>query len=459
MSATNPADSKLSTMKVIITGADPVAGRVMCRNPFGFEFEIDGTNRIKGSGFPSENETWILTRVGNIWIPETQIGAAAPPQIEGSRIGLSDVVIQLLEAAAASGLVVDNTDAIIADVVVEPNIIDPSEVIPDPVDPADGSGIADIVEYAPIPVEDGPAFPTVTYLPPVVAPDVKPVKPPKTPAKPAPKPAPTKNKWYPLYMGSYNTLKDLGPSTAYSDLLALNRTRLQIVGLQEAHNDNRDAGFARLAADHGWSRYRPKTGAFSDENTIIWRTDDFKLLDSGCIGLGQYSIPSALMPPRYLNWVKLTHRDSSRNLYFMDTHFDPFLDNHDGHPRTAANLQARIQMHYGFIATIASKMRSFGASAPVFTAGDFNINLIDDAKVRYPKFPYAAWGDVDTRSNWDSIKERPSYGTIGGNLYYDSIWATRPVHWNVKPESDWILTGYHSDHKPVVVKYQIKSLN
>lgn len=435
MSAQQPADTRLAILIVTVTGTNLDLGTIMCRDPYGFEFEISATIRMKGAGIPAAGEQWVLSKMGNSWIPQAQIGAAVPQTISGSRIGLPDVLLQLLNAAAASGLVIDATDVIPVVTVPDPNPTSVDQYLPP--DPPDPDGSPTPVETGPLPVQIGP----LPVPPPVIV--IPPVKPPTS-------------TWLPIYTCSYNTLKDLGPQTAYSDLIKLSKTKVQIIGLQEAHNNNRDADFNRLS-DQGWSNYRPKTSGFSDEDTILWRTDEFSLLDSGCIYLGQYSIPSARMPPRYLNWVKLNHNASGRDLYFMDTHFDPFLDQHNGHPRTAADLQNRIQMHFGFIAAIASHMKAFGAKAPVFTAGDLNINLIDDAKVRYPKFPYAAWGAVQTRSNWDSVTVRPPYGTIGGHLYYDAVWLTRGPQWSVTPIDNWILTGYHSDHKPVLVRYQIKS--
>lgn len=423
---------RITETVVTIVGTNVDTGAIMCRDSFGNEFEINGSVRRKGVGIPQPGERWLLAKVGgNLWVPDIQIGAPMPATITGSREGLHPVLSQMLDTLAEQGMIYDETTPALEIISADP--VPP----PDPAEVADWGGDGD---YGSDDFEDDPGVVVPgddNGPPPVVA-----------PAK--------KTGWVPIYMASMNTYKTLGPATALQDLVRLSQTRVQIIGTQEAHSNARDSGFNHMQ-DLGWSVYRPKTGAFSDENTILWRTNQFKRLDQGSIFLGHHTQPDFHEPPRYLNWVKLLHYDTGRPLFFMDTHYDHHIEK-GGHPRTEAFVQQTVALAFQMIQTTAYWMQRFGAIAPVFTAGDFNIDYVADARERTGRFPVRVFGSANTYSNWDLIKARPRYGTAG-NRYIDQVWATRPTYWHVKAVDQWILTGYKSDHRPALVRFDMLSKN
>lgn len=440
----NPmAGVSATDVAVTITGVDQVTGILMVRDTLGNEFEIDGNNRMKGVGLPLAGERWRIAKSAGQWYLKTQIGSPSIPTITGARDGMDPVVAQLLDAMASQGMVIDATTA--APIIPpDPDLIPYAPGDPDYVDPTLGDDdIPDIEENEGDSNPDDYDGPSITPTP--------------VPPTPVQSTGQYLNRWVPLYAGTFNTFKDLGPRAAKEDLVKLTKSRLQIVGLQEAHGNERDSIFSDDLADLGWSRYRPKDTAFSDEDTIIWRTDKFDLLDSGCDHISTVDI--AGMPPRYLNWVKVRFKPANRLLYFMSTHVDPHLDvtpytrHHVGKPNFK---QYNDRVHQGIVhfSAMQARLRQFGRIAPVILAGDFNISATADARVRYKGFPYAKFSAVGAKSNWTAIKHDP-HGPTHGQI--DQIWLARGSDWFVKFVDHWGFAGYHSDHRPVMTEFNIRA--
>jgi endonuclease/exonuclease/phosphatase (EEP) superfamily protein YafD len=126
-----------------------------------------------------------------------------------------------------------------------------------------------------------------------------------------------------------------------------------------------------------------------------------------------------------------------------------------GHPSTVRDLQAFVNYTYQGIQQVKAKMRQFGKIGPVFTCLDSNIDAFADMRVRHDRFPYVQWKQADTFSNWDLIRRRPPYASAFGR-HIDQVWLTRGKHHQTRFEDHWVLTGFHSDHKPVMVKAKMK---
>ena len=443
---------------VTITGVDAETGKVLAVDKYGNETEFDTSVRSKGLGYPDVGEKWLMLKQGGGWVFSSQIGAAQIATIGGSRQGLHPVVTQMLDAMASQGLVIDATTSAPEVPIPDPYPYSPGD--PEYVDPTFGDDgdplLPDEVPYEDTIVGEDPGegaeageetgedsgpvdFPP-NHIP-------SPVRPPVTAKPRTPGDLKYTNRWRSLYATTFNVYKTLGPATAENDLRKLTRTRSQIIGLQEAHGEERNGSFNRLR-DRGWDVYRPKNGGFSDENTILWREDDFSLLDAGNLVLNTVDMPG--MPTRYLNWVKLTYKPANRVIYFMSTHLDPKLDSKSGGPNWSK--RARVLQAMVHIDKISDRMKAFGKYGPVITAGDFNLSAPKDAQARYPRFPYRKFGATGTKSNWAALG-RPK----GRASSIDHLYLTRGPHWNVKWVEHWGFTGYRSDHKPIMAQFSIRA--
>lgn len=422
-------DTRLDQMAVTVTGIDPDTGKVMVRDSVSNEFEVDGSVRFKGMGFPAVGERWVLARRRSMWVLDVQIGAPPVAKVTGSRDGMHPVDVQMLEALAALGLISDETITGIIPAVLD----DESDPPPVPMLP----GSPDMTEPpAPEPIE---------------VPDDDPdsIPPnhngPKGPSKDDKDP-----KWYgwePVYIGSINLPHTMGNRRIRHDLMRFVQSNVEVFGTQEFWPPERQSLVNELL-DRGWSVFRPGSG-HADENTIFWRTALFEKLDQFSLRMTD-SLPAdapGTAPARYLNGVKLRHRASNRIFWFMDTHYDVL--------KLTLGNPARI---YSETQQTAEHMQSKGQNLPVITVGDFNRDHGNDLKTRNPKYPYAKFRSVGTYSNWSLIRHRPDRGTHGGAIL-DYVWFTKPNDHGVKPVDHWILTGYYSDHRPVLVKAMFRSKN
>lgn len=425
-------------MKVIISAVDPGTGRVFCRDPLGGEIQIDATLRPKGTGFPAVGEQWTICRSGNAWLLGLQMGVVAVPLIEGSRDGLHPVVSQILDALAGHGLVQDaTTDALVARILTDAN--DP------PASPAPGEDSGD---DEPILVEADP--------------DVVPLQ--DNGPTPVDDDDEDDREMVPLYLGTYDLNTSVGPKRAIHDLTRLTKSRVQVFGLQDVGNSSRDDLCARIGGQ-GWDYFRPT--ATTPESTIFWREGLFTKLGSGSTVLstaGDNPGPSS-RALRMAAWVHLRQEESGRDFYFLSTHLHPHIEGHNhwhtkpfspGRPSRDPDLAQSLSDTYSAIEQLVAMMRNWGKTTPVFTAGNWNIDYFADKRVRDPRFPFAQFRATETYNNFGLIDHRPKYGTHG-QRYIDSIWVTRPIHHQIRMIGHWVLTGYASDHRPVIVRASIRS--
>lgn len=432
--------TKMTEMSVTIVGSSTTTGKIMCRNAYGDEFEIDGTVRRKGTGFPMPGERWFLIRKGNVWIPDVQIGAPGVGVITGSRDGLHPVMAQVLDEMARQGLVLDQTIAPLFPILDD--TVDPADLSDYPVSD-DDDGDEDILE----PDDPGEVPPNSS------GPGKK---------DPTSDPAVVTGPWTPLFLGTYNIKFTLGPARAKQDLVKLSQTKLQVLGLEEMGHAERGPVLARLE-DLGWDTFRPTN--VRPESNIAWRADEFVKLDSGAemLSAGGISHAPVHRGPRFMSWVKLRQKASGRTFYFITTHTHPHIEGHNhwhqkpfspGHPSSDPNLKEFMDDTYEELDRLVQVMKQWGAHVPVFTVADWNIDFFADRRVRDPRFPYRRFKEIGAYANFDLINHHPNYGTHGKRTI-DYLYVTKPKEYQVRLLDHWILTGYHSDHRPVIVQTAI----
>lgn len=428
---------KISQLAVTIVGTDWNTGKIMCRDSFGNEFEIDGTLRRKGTGYPVEGERWLLDRRGNTWVVDMQIGAPAVATIEGARDGLHPVAVQMLEALSRQGLIFDGTvGGVIPMEFDDLNDVSTAAAEDEEWEDAFDEGV---------PLHDPKKDP---------APDRdKEGKPDKKSHNDDKHPGSTvKHDLFTIV--SYNLWSQIGPARARSDLRRL-WAQADLLGLQECHRGDRGQVLAQRPDT--WAIYRPDGGK---ECPIMWRksvfeeiASDFRLL-SPSDGSGSYR------PKRVVNWVRLRHKPTRSVLTVINFHwensaaFQGYFDRNRV-PSSPRHIE-RYQQQMPQMMDLFRDMAKFG---PILHTGDFNVDIRDDLRLRNPGLPTVNFRNVDMRSCWDLL-DLPDIGTHGGarGAVFDAVWLKNKTRGQVRFVQAKVLRGYHSNHRPVSVRVRINAL-
>ena len=217
-----------------------------------------------------------------------------------------------------------------------------------------------------------------------------------------------------------------------------------IIGMQEVTEPQ----FAQLReglpgfVSYGVGRDDGKSGG--EHAPIFFRKDKFELIDKGTFWLsetpdqvGKKGWDAAL--PRTCTWIHLRERDSNKELYIANTHFD-----HVG-------KTARIESG----ALIAQRLRQLPAELPIVLMGDFNC-LIDSE-------PYQAIASsfADARKNSQSEPTRPGstwngFTEIVPDRIIDHIFVRSIQVLNIGVQDPRTGEGrFASDHLPVQVTVRL----
>lgn len=433
---------RLSSMAVTIVGTDWETGKIMCRDSFGNEFEIDGRLRRKGTGYPVEGERWLLDRRGNSWVLDMQIGAPAVATIKGTRDGLHPVAVQMLEALARQGLVFDGTIAGVVPIVFDDdNDFSPSTPEDEEWEDAGDEGVP----------EEDPK-------------DEQPPKEPNDDPKPGsevhhevqhhPGHTPHIVKSDLFTITSYNMFHGIGPARAKAELRRL-WGQSDILGLQECHHGDRGQVLAN--APDVWSLYRPAGG---HEPPIMWRNTVFTKLAEGSRTLSTSDGSGSARPARVVNWVRLRHKPTQSVLTVINYHWEnaaAFRGYFDRHSRPSA--ARHVERYKEQMPKMMELFRDMAKYGPILHTGDFNVNIRKDLQLRNHGLPTATFRNIDMRSCWD-ILGTPPIGTHGGvhGSVFDAVWLKNKTPGQVRLIRAKVLRGYASDHRPVVVRARIRSL-
>ena len=422
----------LTELVVTVTGTRS-NDRVMVHDSFGNEFEVNGTVRPKGSGEPQVDERWIIIKRMGLWFFSAMVGVPEPKQITGEREGLHPVIEQILDALAAAGLVSDLTipaassvtsGDLSLDATNDAPVVDPSD--PEELMPGDESYLPSSADLSPDPdwgtsdstEEDDPALGDAHFSP--------------------------------LSIITYNQAFSLGKRRAGIDMRHLMRTRADVITFQEVGGTERGSVFDTRDTDQ-WGMYRPVE---VPEITIMWRTETCTLIDSGVVVLSESDGPGTYRPVRGISWVRLRHEPSGVAFTVADTHLDAFaafggvLKGTD-----RPTVRFREQM-----AGIRPVLRDLAPHGPLFLTGDFNVNFRADLRLRNPGLPYATFRSLGLHSNWDRLGLPDHGGTVGSHgSIFDGIFLRQKVPGQVTMRWQKILSGYYSDHRPVMVTSRVRN--
>ena len=260
-------------------------------------------------------------------------------------------------------------------------------------------------------------------------------------------------------VASYNAASFVDHDRAAGDVARL-ATEADIIGLQEMSSlQRRNAVKARLldCSSCPFEGYMPAQ-AVPGGTPILYRWSRFRLEGSGTVQVSEDTYVGAVgagpstLRAKYLNWVKLRERATGRTIYVVNNHAVPSVQGRDGLPNQ--EMEERLELYRKHMQGLTALIRQFRADGSlVVVTGDLNVNFRPDRRDRHPLFPYSRLGGVGVRASYVPLGE-PALGTHGsGGRLIDYVAASNPKR--LVARSQRILTGYSSDHRPVVVTYRI----
>lgn len=261
-------------------------------------------------------------------------------------------------------------------------------------------------------------------------------------------------------VASFNVLHDLSQRRLLADAARLTSRRdVDLVGWQETEHSK--GVFARLRS-RGWeTRFFDErgssAGADAVEDAISWRASKFALVSSGryLMHHGAANHVANPFPNRWVTRVTLRDRRSGYQLTLLNTHVNQRTESTSrpgtwNHTLNAAG--ARIHL-----AEMARMWRHVPGRY-VLGTGDYNFSAVDDLR-RKPAGGISRAFAGEAVSNWARLGVRNTMDTcpkVGKRIDYVFADARSLLHNWTRFESQRVLGGYASDHRPVVVRFSLR---
>ncbi|WP_370247749.1 hypothetical protein [Nocardioides sp.] len=272
----------------------------------------------------------------------------------------------------------------------------------------------------------------------------------------------------PLRFITYNAGAAVSVKGAQADLRALMAKQPSIVGLQEFASGPKRAWVRSTFVDcetcH-YGGYMPAP-AVPGGTPILYDARRFRLLRSGTVQVtkdtfvGQAGAGPATIRAKFINWITVRDLATGRSFSVLNNHAVPTVQGKGGGAnRRMPKRLAIYSKHMAGLAALITQLREDGGGS-VFVLGDFNVNYRLDRQVKDPVFPYAHLTPLGLAANWERLG-LPSRGTHtlkGGNdtRLIDYVWSDQRAM--LTPLTQEILEGFRSDHRPVVVTFQLSRL-
>lgn len=266
-------------------------------------------------------------------------------------------------------------------------------------------------------------------------------------------------------VATYNIRHALSDEVATRDTAQLADAGVDVIALQEMSSRmRRNAIAARLVSCSAcpMDAFMP-TGSGQAALPILFRTSVFELLDTGTrmvserTYVGPQGAGPSTMPPKYLTYVHLRHRVSGQDIYVINNHAVPSVQASDGGPNYGNPERLRLfRQHMEGLANLITQFKATGGA--VIATGDFNVNYRRDVVVRDRMFPYFNMDLLGMHASYKFLGT-PAQGThrLSGSSNDTRIidYVASVDNANLVPQSQEILMGYTSDHRPVVVRYGV----
>jgi len=217
-----------------------------------------------------------------------------------------------------------------------------------------------------------------------------------------------------------------------------------LIGLQETHTD---ADIAMIVPPDEYSLVSYHLGGFQyGDSALLFRTERFRLLDSGQLWLGPTpDLPLALgyrplSVIRYANWALLKEKATGFTFLFVNTHFDNAGGNKEPSSTLFRERITRLAQNLPMIVTGDFNSKATAGRYRVFTGGDQTPPLLTNAYTlaQQPAVPPKEHPD----SRIDHILAGGPCRVVAADWHID-----RRLMANGNPLSD---------HDPVLVKLQFK---
>lgn len=263
-------------------------------------------------------------------------------------------------------------------------------------------------------------------------------------------------------IATYNTKASMSVGRAVADIEKLASTGADVVALQEMSSAKKRKAVRAALLDCNmcpYEGYMP-TPAVPGGTPILYRWDQFRLEETGTrqvtedTWVGHKGAGPATLRAKYINFVKLRERATGHSVYVLNNHAVPTVQGSGG----GANQDhpTRLELYRQHMDGLKAMITEFKATgAAVFVTGDFNVNFKRDRVVKDPLFPYVNMREVGVQASYEYLGA-PRQGTHGkGSRLIDYVFYLN--HGGVTPVSQRVLKGYRSDHKPVLVGFQLTS--
>ena len=262
-------------------------------------------------------------------------------------------------------------------------------------------------------------------------------------------------------VATYNTEYGRSADTVVAELKRIATDGADVIGLQEMGvKARRDAVRAQMI-DCAGCKWAALMTDLPEQNAtpILYRSATFSLQDSGTkkvserTYVGSSGAGPSTLKAKYVNWVLLRHRATGRLMYVLNNHAVPSVQGADGGPNTKNPERLELyRQHMAGLRSLIAELHATGAA--VFVTGDFNVNYRRDVVLQPRVFPYHNLDQVNVAASYRRMG-MPRIGTHGsGDRLIDYVHHLKRRGTPVSAQR--VLTGYGSDHRPVLASYRIK---
>lgn len=250
-----------------------------------------------------------------------------------------------------------------------------------------------------------------------------------------------------LVVGTHNLHFILNSEQVETDLSRLFK-QADVIGMQEMGNPERKQALERVCKQADWQFYRPNDFGSQRQTPIAW-SSRWRVMQSGAQRLNNASAVEpgsggTFVESKWAVWVVLQHGDTK--IAVINWHAP-------GGVEVTANTKRRKVMAE-CTRNVRLLARTLKANVQaVFVTGDMNMNYRSQDVRRTYEFPVVQFRNEGLTPNWQ-------YGrpVIGSHMPYDQSNSGRRlidyVFSNAQHQRSKILTGYASDHRPVLVRYK-----
>ena len=259
---------------------------------------------------------------------------------------------------------------------------------------------------------------------------------------------------------SYNAFRHLPLAKARSDWDRITSDpRIDLIGWQES----KSPAFSRLYpqyVDDGWQTWHYPTAGGPNALAVSWRTSELELVDVTWRRMhpgGSRRDVDTPFPARWVVTARFVHRASGRTVTLLNTHVNQAIETGDRFRRNANARFAKVHL-----ATMAQMWDDAPGDVVVGT-GDYNFDHVDDARAR-PRGGITRVFAGHATSSWETLGLRGTIPTRN-TRYIDYIFLADDT---VRGADDrageggvaqfaWhrVLSGYRSDHHPVLAQLRI----